>query len=297
MARAIINFREERDTSQKISATFAFIRQNYQVLVQCLLWYVVPFALLAGIFSGIYLSRRLPVSPEENEARYRTWGEYDFFNSITSFNYLISVFFSFVSYVMISLIICVYMVQYMDQQGKVKAQEVGQEVRSYFLPVFYASFGILLMCCLGYVLLVVPGIYLTIAFSMFVIIMVREELGFIETIERCLYLIKDNWWSTLGFLLLIGIIQGMIGMVAALPVFLIEILKHFQVPGTSHPLLTIAATSLASVAGIFLYIISFTGIVFQYFHLVEVRDGVGLLEQVALIGRPPVLDYSDEDAH
>lgn len=295
MARAIINFREERDTSQKINATFGFIRQNFQVLMECLLLYVVPFALLAGIFMGIYLSRRLP--PEADEIRYRTWGEYDFFNSITSFHYLVSVFFSFVSYVFLSLIICVYIVQYMDRQGQVSAREVGQEVRSHFLTVFYAAFGIVLMCGLGYVLLLVPGIYLTIALSLFVIIMIREELGFVETIERCIHLIKGNWWSTFGFLLLLGIIQGLIGLAAALPVFLVEILKAFQVPGAGYPLLTVAATSLASVLSIFLYVISFTGIVFQYFHLVEVKDGIGLLDQVALIGRPPVADHSDEDAY
>jgi hypothetical protein len=294
MATTFIEFREERDISQKINATFAFIRQNYQPLVQCLVLYVLPFALLAGIFSGIYLSRRLPPPPDE--VRYRTWGEYDFFNSITSFNYLVSGFFSLVSYVLISLVICIYIVQYMDQQGKVSAREVGKAVRSNFLPVFYTTIGIIFLCCLGYVLLLVPGFYLSIAFSLFVIIMIREELGFVETIERCLYLIKGQWWATFGFLLLIGIIQAMIGMVAVMPVFVVEMLKTLHLPAANHPLVTIAASAITGVLGIFLYVISFTGIVFHYFHLVEIKDGTGLIEQVALIGQPPVRDYADDDA-
>jgi hypothetical protein len=293
MARTFIKFREERDISQKINATFAFIRQNYQPLVQCLVLYVLPFALLAGIFSGIYLSRRLPATPDE--VRYRTWGEYDFFNSITSFNYLVSVFFSLVSYVLISLVICVYIVQYMDQQGTVSAREVGKAVRSNFLPVFYTTIGIFFMCCLGYVLLLLPGVYLSIAFSLFVIIMIREELGFVETIERCLYLIKGQWWSTFGFLLLIAIIQAVIGMVALLPGFLVDMLKTLQLPAANHPLVTIVASAITGVLSLFLYVISFTGIVFHYFHLVEIKDGTGFIEQVALIGQPPVRDYADED--
>jgi hypothetical protein len=295
MTSAFINFRQERDTSQKINATFAFIRQNYQVLAKCLLWYVVPFALLAGIFSGIYLSRRLPAGPDE--VRYRTWGEFDFFNSVTSFHYLISLFFSIVSYVLLALLLAVFIVRYLDQQGKVSAAEIGQGVKSHFLPVFYTTFGIILMCCLGYVLLLVPGIYLSIAFSLYFIIMIREELGFVDTLERCLSLIKGQWWSTFGFLLLIGIIQGMIGLITVLPLIMVTMLKTFQVPGANHPLLTIVAASLASVAGIFLYAISFTAIIFQYFHLVEIKDGIGLLEQVALIGRPAEPDHTDEDAH
>ena len=295
MGRVSINFREERDMSQKINATFAFIRQNYQVLGRCLLLYVAPFALLAGIFTGIYLTRRLPAEP--GEAPYRTWGEYDFFNSITSFHYLISLFFSLVSYVLLSLILCIFIVRYMDHQGQVSAREVGDGVKSHFLPVFYASFGVLLMCCLGYVLLLVPGIYISIALSFFIIVMVREDLGFVETVERCFYLIKGHWWPTFGFLLLMGIIQGVIGLVAALPVFMVGLLKTFQIPGTDHPLLTIVASSIAGVAGIFVYVISFTGIIFQYFHLVEIKDGTGLLEQVTLIGRAPVSDHQDEDAY
>jgi hypothetical protein len=294
MARANINFREERDMSQKINATFGFIRQNYQVLAKCLLWYVVPFALLAGIFTGIYLSRRLPVS--SGEVPYRTWGEFGFFNSITSLHYLVGVFFSVVSYVMLSLIISVFMVRYMDQGGKVSAQQVGEGVKSHFLSVLYTSLGLMVMILLGYVLLVVPGIYLTIAFSMFVIIMIREELGFVDTMERCYHLIKGYWWPTFGFLLLITLIQGLMGLLAALPVFLVTMLQFFQVPGADHPLVTVVASSMASVASIFLYVISFTGINFQYFNLVEIKEGVGLLEQVALIGRPPVPDYTHEDA-
>ena len=295
MARASINFREERDTSEKINATFAFIRQNYQVLVSCLLVYVLPFALLSGIFSGIYLSRRLPVS--SGDVPWTTWGEYDFFNSITSFHYLISVFFSLVSYVVLSLVLCVFVVRYMQQDGKVSAGQVGEGIKRYFLPVFYASFGVILLCCLGTVLLLVPGIYISFACSMFVIIMVQEELGFIDTIERCFYLVKGHWWPTFGFLLLIGIIQALMSMIAGLPLLAVTILRAFHVPGADHALLTVLVTSLSGVAGIFLYVISFTGIIFQYFHLVEIKDGTGLLEQVVLIGRPAVPDYLEEDAH
>ena len=295
MARASINFREERDTSQKINATFAFIRQHYQVLARCLLVYVLPFALLSGIFSGIYLSRRLPVS--SGDVPWTTWGEYDFFNSITSFHYLISIFFSLVSYVLLSLVLCVFVVRYMQQDGQVSAGQVGEGIKSYFLPVFYASFGVILLCCLGTVLLLVPGIYISFACSLFVIIMVQEELGFIDAIERCFYLVKGHWWSTFGFLLLIGLIQALMSMIAGLPLLAVTILRAFHVPGADHALLTVVVTSLSGVAGIFLYVISFTGIIFQYYHLVEIKDGTGLLEQVALIGRPAVPDYLEEDAH
>jgi hypothetical protein len=198
--------------------------------------------------------------------------------------------------VLLSLVLCVFVVRYIQQDGQVSAGQVGEGIKRYFLPVFYASFGVILLCCLGTVLLLVPGIYVSFACSMFVIIMVQEELGFIDTMERCFYLVKGHWWATFGFLLLIGIIQALMSMIAGLPLLAVTILRAFHVPGADHALLTVVVTSLAGVAGIFLYVISFTGIIFQYFHLVEIKDGTGLLEQVALIGRPAVPDYLEEDA-
>ncbi len=46
----------------------------------------------------------------------------------------------------------------------------------------------------------------------------------------------------------------------------------------------VAATSFVSVASIFLYSLSALAVAFQYFHLVEVKEGLGLLEQVDRIG-------------
>jgi len=294
MPNQLINFREERDFSQKINATFFFIRQNFKTLFTCYLYFVVPFAFLAGIFTGIYESRRLPAKP--GEVRYRTWGEYDFFNSISSFNYLLGVFFSFISFIVISLTIYVFMVQYMDKGGKVTVREVWAGVREHFLSVFATAFGMLLLCMLGYVILLIPGIYVSIVLSFFVIVMVREELSFVETVERCFYLVKGYWWSTFGLLLMVGMMQAMMSLVLSFPVILLYVLKAFQVPGSDSGLLLIVANSFSTITTVLFYTISLVALAFQYFNLVEIKDGTGLLEQVALIGQPPAFGRIEEHA-
>ena len=288
-----INFREERDLGQKINATFAFIRQNFKVLFSCILYFALPFALLAGIFSGIYQSRKLSV--QAGNPPWRTWGEYYFFGNISSLNYLISMFFTLVSFVLISLTIYIYMVQYMDNGGKVTVKEVWEGIKSNFLMLFYAAVGIMVMCLMGYVFLLIPGIYLSIARSLVFMIMVREDVGFIESIERSFYLVKGYWWPTFGFVLLIGLIQLVFGLITYLPAMALGILNALKIPGADNSLLVVLSSSIAAVGGILLYTISITGIAFQYFNLVEIKDGIGLLQQVDLIGRTPERAESDEN--
>jgi len=287
-----INFREERDFSQNLNATFGFIRQNFKKLFYCILYFVVPFALLAGIFNGIYQNRlKLAAS---GSLFYRPWGEYGFFRNVTSLNYIISLFFIFLSFILISLTIYAYMVLYQDNRGRVEVKDVWEMIKSNFLITFYASFGILLMCVLGFVVLLIPGIYLSIALSFFLIVMVREEVGFIEAIERSLYLIKDYWWSTFGLLLMVGLIQLMISLVAYLPMLILKIMTVFRLPLANNGFLMVLVNTFTTVAGVLFYVITITAIAFQYFNLVEIKDGIGLIEQAELIGRTPERAVADD---
>ncbi|MDX5436829.1 MAG: hypothetical protein LPK03_06515, partial [Pontibacter sp.] len=85
-----INFREERDFGEKLNATFYFIRTNFKALGNAMLLYVTPVALLAGIFSGLHQSRLFQTLNGEGAYASRTLGEFNFFNQVTSLNYVIT---------------------------------------------------------------------------------------------------------------------------------------------------------------------------------------------------------------
>ena len=295
MPSSLLNFREERDLSQKINATFGFIKQHFKPLLRLLLFIVMPLALIGGVFLGIYQRRALTLNRGERDIEYGTYAEYEFYNQISSFNYLIGVFCAYVSFLLLSLVIYGYILEYMDNQGQVLPGAVWDRVKQNFWRVFFASFGIFLIWALGTVMLVVPGIYLAVALSFYVMVMLREELGFVETVERCLYLIKGNWWNTLGLLLIVSFIQALMALVLGFPVWVLQIMQVLNLPGADNDLLMISANTLSSVLSIFMYIIIIVALAFQYFHLVEIKDGIGLLEQAELIGsrHTPILDEGD----
>ena len=76
----------------------------------------------------------------------------------------------------------------------------------------------------GFLLLIVPGIWFAIGSSMTAPVIAIEGLGPIASIRRSFGLVKGNWWPTLGFLMLIGLIGGTASQliqVVAVPLFLV----------------------------------------------------------------------------
>ncbi|RNI28816.1 hypothetical protein [Rufibacter latericius] len=286
MKDPLIEFRLERDARQKMNATLGFLRQNFKPLFRCVVMYVVPFALLAGIFSGIYQNSLL--KELSGAVQYGgSMGAYSFAQNVKSLHYWVSLFFSLVSFVLLGLTIYSYMQQYRQNDGRVEQAEVWESIKRNFISVLYSGVGVVLMVGLATLLLVLPGIYVAVAMCLFVMVMLEEEVGFLDAVERCFFLIKGHWWSSFGFLLLALLIQGIIGFVASVPSMTIYVLRILKLPGTESDMLLIAATSFSTFIGLLLYAFSITAIGFLYFDLVEKKEGVGLLEQVNQIGAQP----------
>ncbi|WP_187264588.1 hypothetical protein [Pontibacter beigongshangensis] len=286
-----INFREERDFGQKLNATFHFIRSNFKALFRTVLLYVTPVALVSGILSGLYQARLLKkIGGGYGQESY---AELSFFEQVNSLNYYAYLFFTLVSVLMLMLTVHSYMVVYQDEEGRVEPAAVWQHIKVNLVKVIYSGVALAFLTLLGLVLLGF-GIYLSIVFSLFVIIMVREELDFIPTVERCFYLMKGNWWATFGFLLMAGLIQSVIGWLPALPAMLIPTLRMFEVPGADSDVLLVFLNAFASVLTVFVYAVSAVAIGFQYYNLVEKKDGIGYMEQADRIGRLQITSSANE---
>lgn len=293
MTHPPINFREERDLGQKLNVTFGFIRQNYKVLLTSVLYFVAPCALLAGIFSGLYQSTAL--AHVAGNPEYESPGAFYFANTLTSLNYWLQILFTVMSYVLLSLIVYSVIIFSMDEEGEIQVRDVWRGIKAHFIPVLYSGVGVLVICVLATLLLILPGIYVSVALSLFIIVMVREDIGFVETMERCFYLVKGNWWPTFGFLLVVVLIQGVLGFVASLPAVILYIMRILHLPGGENDLLLVIASILSTIVNLLLYILTITAVAFHYFNLVEIKEGIGLLEQVHNIGKPEPVAITEEE--
>jgi hypothetical protein len=311
------DFLKERDFGQKLEATFDFVRAHFRPLGKCLLYIVLPMALLSGLANGLfqyYLSSSfLQRSSTANGDGYKSsWSLVS--TMVSSPLYVVLALIGFVTISFMILTVYGYMVLRLrneDPTAEVTVAEVWALVRSRLLGMFGALVGLSLFIGLlgspflgvllmgqqriGFVtvlallfpFLYAAILYVVVALSLFFIIWVREERGFLATLRRCFYLVWGKWWSTFGLIFVLSIILGILASVIVVPVSLLNTWSIFSARETPiSPVLTVAANALSTFVMLFIYPLIFIGLAFQYFNLVERKDGEGLHSLVARIGQP-----------
>jgi len=75
--------------------------------------------------------------------------------------------------------------------------------------VFLYAIGV----AIGFIALIVPGIWLLVRWAFAAQAAVVDGLGPVDALRRSAELVKDHWWRTLGMLLASGLLFGLIGAV------------------------------------------------------------------------------------
>jgi hypothetical protein len=141
-------------------------------------------------------------------------------------------------------------------------------------------------------MLIFGGIsYISVAMSLFLIIWVRERQGFFPSIGRSFRLIWGKWWSTFGLIVVMMVITIMVLLVVMLLTSLVSYLLGLVTSSESSAgevsrVGLIIATSLQSLVSLAVYPLLLMALAFQYFNLVERKDGEGLHMLVDAIGQP-----------
>ena len=291
-----LDFWQERDFGQKFSAVFDFLRVHWRPLGRVLLFLVGPLALLQAILLVVMqyqLFGTLGRWGRPGAAYGLGAGFPSFFTTPTYFgSTLLGVGF----YAVLMLSVYGYLLEclYPSQPGQpIGVAQVWAVVKRHFVSTFFSLLGLGALVVVGFFLFFIPGVYLSVALSLFFVVKLVEGGDFLTTINRCQSLIKGKWWSTFGLiftmLLLVGlllrgagIVLGLVGMGLA---------SAGLLGGLSHTLLNptvlLAAFSVLSTLGVLLiYPLLLLTIAFQYFNLVERREGVGLRALIQQLGQP-----------
>ncbi|RZK14373.1 MAG: hypothetical protein EOO56_25115 [Hymenobacter sp.] len=131
--------------------------------------------------------------------------------------------------------------------------------------------------------------YVGIVFSLYFPLLWLEDLSIFATVGRCFQLIKGRWWATFGLLLVVSIIQGMLAFVFVLPQYGVLIGKVLHVEALSSDVFGVLAQCIYAVGIIFTYAVPLLAVAFQYFHLIEQKEGWGLRLLVEELGQPQVI--------
>jgi hypothetical protein len=331
------DFLRERDFGRKIEASFDFVRAHFRSLGQCLLYIVLPLFLVQGIASGLLQARmggffsswRTVVAGgrhDQGESMRRLT------ELVSGPEYWITILASLFSFTLLMLTVYGYVVlrlEKADPTEPVTVQEVWAVVRRRFLGALLSLFGLgfgLLVATFGVGMVVAltsavlmrsnPALvflfifliyvvmaYIMVVLSLFFIVQMRERKGFFATIGRCFTLVWGKWWSTFGLIMIMSVLILMLMLIVLGITSLISnpfMAEPVQSPTVLTRLLAVVATCLNSVASLALYPLLFLAVAFQYFNLVERREGHGLHALVDSIGAQPASvglsrEYRPED--
>ncbi|HET7921959.1 MAG TPA: hypothetical protein VFM15_04310 [Gammaproteobacteria bacterium] len=107
------------------------------------------------------------------------------------------------------------------QRGNVDFHAEWQRGLHALLPLFIASVVFLCALIVGYVLLIVPGVILTISLLFFQFCVVLDRQGPIAGLNRSHTLVWGNWWRTFGVVILMVLLVLLIVVVLMVPVALL----------------------------------------------------------------------------
>ncbi|AMR28755.1 hypothetical protein A0257_17725 [Hymenobacter psoromatis] len=320
------DFWQERDFGAKISAAFDFIGAHWRSLGKCLVYFVLPGALLLGIGLGMFTNTMFNLSGDALAAQRAGAGPkagnpFAAFNAlglgglglgvavlgaILAFLLLVSTVHAYVrarlrlpattpvtptdvwaelrarlgrmlsmvglfigGYVVLALVV-VLVIGGLVGAGKVLGSSGSRLAFGFILiPIFY--------CLL---------IYASIALSLLFPVLWLEDRGLFASVGRCFQLIKGHWWATFGLLLVATFLQSMLAIVFAIPQYVVMFGKMLQLPGLSSDVLGLVAQCLYAVGIMFTYSLPLLVLVFQYFNLVEKREGYGTSLLVSQLGQP-----------
>jgi hypothetical protein len=86
-----------------------------------------------------------------------------------------------------------------------------------FLPVLGALLLTWFFTVLGFIALIIPGIYVMVRLWVVAPAVVVEDRRGMDAVRRSWGLVKDNWWRILGITIVVGIIAGIAGAILSVP--------------------------------------------------------------------------------
>lgn len=280
LKREPIHLRQKRDFGQIISDSFAFIVQQAKPLFKIVL-------LLSGIFMlGTWASNSLyQIQAVKTYGSSSVWQYSSTTVQVFGLPYFLLMIFTLLSTCCIMLATLSYLKVYDESKGgAVEERAVWDTFKKLFFKYIIATIAYSIMWSIGFVLCIIPGIYLLPIVLLTYPILVFENLGIGDLYNRSSALIRENWWKTFGTLLLAMLVTSMCAYIFMLPSLLLTIFSVFlQSNGWLSNGLTIVA-SFISAFGQLTYMFAAIAITLCYFSLKEEKEGTGLMDRIEQFG-------------
>ncbi|HEX3073360.1 MAG TPA: hypothetical protein VHP30_07080 [Ignavibacteriales bacterium] len=268
----MIEFKRVRDFGETIGAAIQFIRQERRGLARTVFLYITPA--LIFLFIGMDIL-----------GMYMHWASDNFILSlllsVSGFTYgklaVVSVL-----YVSIHLFTYAYVYSYVSGKGAIDRAIIKDIMKKRALSACGWLFAALIITAAGSAVLIVPGIFLGIMFSLLLPVIFFEDLRDINPIYRCNLLIKNKWWFTFGLNIVFNIIlyTFYLGLLLIFG-FLYAVIDRVAIEtGYAGIWLFTVFSELFMIITLALQVFHALIMSFHYFSILESREMPGIMERI-----------------
>lgn len=291
MTNHYIEFKKQRDFGQLLSDTFGFIRNEFKPFFGAVLTISGPALVIFLIAMGFYvytIGDLLTIDFSGN-------GSGVFQNLFTLLiTLLVYVVAALLAYIFSASTALHYIKSYVENNGVVDVAEVKQNVYKTFWG--YLGLGILkwLTLIIAFALCFLPVIYAMVPmFIVFCIYIFESKRNATDAYSYSFYLVNEDFWLSLGTIIVLGILMYILGLVFAVPTAIYSLVKAGISSGEFDPLnatsmvdpIYILLNVLATLFQFLLNIILVVGSALLYFHLNEKKNFTGTYERISNIGK------------
>lgn len=278
-----LEFKKQRELGEILSAIFKFLRENYKVIFRIFFKLVGPAFLLLLAAISYYAWSTL------GGGMFGTTG-FNSSNFIISGSLLLLAYLLF--YTSMTGTINHIIRSYIKNNGDIQDSDVAAGLKADFGKILLLSVisGILIVA--GFLLLIIPGIYISVPLSLATAVLVFRRNGVMDSISEAFQLVKNNWWMTFASLLCISLVVYLIGLVFQLPALIYIFVRAFTAAsegsaagpeamfGTGY----VIVNTISSAIQYIVYSITPIGIALVYFNLNEQQNFTGTYETIDNLG-------------
>jgi len=142
---------------------------------------------------------------------------------------------------------------------------------------------------IGFIFLIIPGIYIATKFSLAPVIFIAEEESFGDALSKSWEATQDYWWFTFGMSFVMGIIMNFASYIFIIPMYILIGIVSFSTAssqGDPSSLGTIISVlyGLSVVVPALLYCMPVTSQALVYFNIQERKTGNSMMDRIESLG-------------
>ncbi|PIQ47897.1 MAG: hypothetical protein COW03_13215 [Cytophagales bacterium CG12_big_fil_rev_8_21_14_0_65_40_12] len=306
--KRVFQVRKARNFSEKLEGTFDFIRVTAKPLFKSLFFFTSPFVLVGTfLFSNLFsslmaITQSADSGVEPDLSSIMSIG-------VSAFGFLFLMIFA--GTMVVSVIYANIRLYELNQNADYTINEVWEKTKKMYWPIFGATFLYGVFFFVAYFVIMIPAslilVFLSIllipvvylVFAFFLVLMFtalpaqifgRKSLG--NAISHSFKLLKGNWWSSLGLLILLMLIYNVVSVVFSIPFYVgmvFSVVSALEVDLMQETpmymvLLNYLAGAILLVGTFITYSVPIVGMTLQYFNLSEIKEATSLIERIDSFG-------------